>query len=120
MAIRNVGNDQFTVCDFQNDLKGAEKQPVENSTPAAEAAGVGSPVSPNAQLEKSLRARNTLSSQSVKSALTSRLEGRANRSRIGREYQPAMANMVRSARRLNENTAKYRAHTEAQLNSIKG
>ncbi|MEW6732197.1 MAG: patatin-like phospholipase family protein [Acidobacteriota bacterium] len=120
MAIRNIGNDSLAGKDLQND-------PVEQSKPATET-GVdttkaiepaASGISDSSQLEKSLRARNTLSSKSVKAALTAQL-GEEKRPLIGREFQTAVSNIARSASKLIDAAARYRSHTEGQLNLVKG
>jgi NTE family protein len=120
MAIRDVGGDKFTVCDFQNDLKTGQSPAEEQAAPAEQQqaevvqAAVASTL-PN----QTLRARKTMGSSNLKAALASKLNSPASSAAVGREFQTAVNNILRSATRLSEGTARFRSMAEGQLSGIK-
>lgn len=120
MAIRNVGNNdsQNIIHDVQNDAKATKpttEQPSVNTVKEQSA-----PPSTSSQLEKSLRARTTLGSSSVRSAIDAKLGStEIKRPAISREYQPAINNLQKGVSRLSNATVRYQSHIEKALNSTK-
>ncbi|MBN8723605.1 MAG: patatin-like phospholipase family protein [Acidobacteria bacterium] len=122
MSVRNVGNNdnQNMICDFQNDIKGAKNPTAEQSVQQNVAEKQSTPPSSTNLQEKSLRARTDLSSSSVRSALDSKLGSKeATRVNIGREFQPAINNLLQGVNRLSVGVSKYQSHIEKALNSTR-
>lgn len=115
MAIRNIGSSGVNTTDLQND--NVKPQP---SQPTAQPTSVEKISVPSAQsqMEKSLRARNTMGSLNMRAALDAQLGSK--RILVGQAFQTPVANLVRGTAKINEATGKYRSHIENQLNGIKG
>lgn len=118
MAIRSVGNNNQDIHDLQNDAKVSKpttEQPSVNTVKEQSA-----PPSASSLAEKSLRARTTLGSSSIRSAINAKLGNtEIKRPAISREYQPAINNLQKGVSRLSEATTRYQSHIEKALNSTK-
>lgn len=120
MAINKVGgNQEQPICDFQQDLKGAKQQPAVEENSQQNNIQPSAPPSINNQQEKSLRARTTLSSKSIRSQLDAKLGSSPVSRAIGREFQPAINNLLSGVNRLSLANNKYQTQINKALNATR-
>jgi NTE family protein len=111
-------NNQEILCDFQ-EVK-APKQELVSTEQKQQTIEKSAPPSINNQQEKSLRARTTLSSKSLRAELDAKLGSKevATRS-IGREFQPAINNLLSGVNRLSVSNNKFQAQISKALNATR-
>ncbi|KAF0230953.1 MAG: hypothetical protein FD167_4775 [bacterium] len=121
MAVGKVNNnDPNIICDFQQDVKGAKQQPTTEQNDKQNNIQQSAPPSIGTQQEKSLRARTTLSSKSIRSQLDAKLGSSEATSRsIGREFQPAINNLLSGVNRLSVTNNKFQSQINKALNATR-